>query len=253
MDRLDLAEDEFGKCLACRWIHNFLVRYADRVRPSIASPRKKPGLRIVQLFSAKCLVLIKEYIPLVPAELIVRVGECGFSHWEARMSKPVVILTGIRNSTFHYPVNRGIRHQTLICCITADVDVYRPLWVSSGPAVRQVFGQGVCEGIDLRIENAPSPCANAEIFDWYWDTVLISAIVPNRETEGSQDKLARLFYDKCVAHYSDNVLGKFARHGILILIYPPHISHLFQVLDILLLQRSSVPKDMNDEMICYQW
>jgi hypothetical protein len=66
-------------------------------------------------------------------------------------------------------MNRGIRHQTLICCITAA----GLLLVSPDPAVRKVFDQGVRESIDLRIEIAPSPYANAEIFDHYCYTVLI--------------------------------------------------------------------------------
>jgi hypothetical protein len=52
------------------------------------------------------------------------------------------------------------------------------------PAVRQLFDQGVREGIDLRIEIAPSPHAKAEITDRYYDTLLIPADVSNREIEG---------------------------------------------------------------------
>ena len=33
---------------------------------------------------------------------------------------------------------------------------------------------------------------------------------------------------------SDSVLGKLARHGVLVITYPPHTSHVFQILDVLL-------------------
>jgi hypothetical protein len=39
----------------------------------------------------------------------------------------------------------------------------------------------------------------------------------------------------CSAHCSDEVLGKLGMCGILVITYPPHTSHIFQVLDVLLL------------------
>jgi hypothetical protein len=62
---------------------------------------------------------------------------------------PVVISADSRNLTFHSPINRGIRYQTLICCITAVNDADYPLFVSFALAVRQVFDQGVREAIDF--------------------------------------------------------------------------------------------------------
>jgi hypothetical protein len=126
-----------------------------------------------------------------------------------------------RNSTPCYPINREIRHQTLIFCIIAAGDAYcRPL-VSPDPAVRQVFDQGVGENIDLRIDIAPSPCANAEIFDHYCDTVLIPVVASTREIEGCQNETTILLCNNCAAHCSDDFLRKPACHGILILAYPP--------------------------------
>jgi hypothetical protein len=101
------------------------------------------------MFLDKYLVLIKEYISLVPTELIFNIDERGFSDWEEPKSRPIVIPTKIRNSTFHGSVNRGIRHQTLICCLTAAGDAHCPLFVSSDPAVRQTFDQGIREDIDI--------------------------------------------------------------------------------------------------------
>jgi hypothetical protein len=135
-DMLNSVESEFGKRLTYRWMHNCLVRRADRVCRAIIPPQEKPRIEFPQLVLDKYLVLIKEYIPLVLTELNFNIDECGFSNWEKRRSKPLMILTGIRNSTFQYPVNRGIRHQTLIYCITAADNAYCPLLASSDPAVR---------------------------------------------------------------------------------------------------------------------
>jgi hypothetical protein len=75
---------------------------------------------------------------------------------------------------------------------------------------------------------------NAEIFERYIDAVLIPAVESNRELEGCRNKPAILFCDNCKTHCSEELLKKLARHGILVLTYPPHTSHVFQVLDVLL-------------------
>jgi hypothetical protein len=72
-----------------------------------------------------------------------------------------------------------IRHQTLVCCVTAAGDAYYPLFVSSDPATRAVFEHQIRDGIDLQIEISPSPYVNAEIFERVVDTVLIPAVEAN--------------------------------------------------------------------------
>jgi hypothetical protein len=56
----------------------------------------------------------------------------------------------------------------------------------------------------------------------------------NRELPGRAKKPVILFYDNCSAHISSPVLQKLARHGVLVITYPPHTSQIFQVRDILL-------------------
>jgi hypothetical protein len=47
-------------------------------------------------------------------------------------------------------------------------------------------------------------------------------------------KPALPFCDNCPAHCPEEVLSKLTRRGILVITYPPHTSHIFQVLDGLL-------------------
>jgi hypothetical protein len=104
------------------------------------------------------------------------IDESGFSDWEERTPKGVLIPTRLRESTLHYLVNRSICHQTLICYTGAAGGAYCPFLVSSNPAVRRGFDQGIREGTDLRIEIGPSAYVNSEIFERYCDTVLIPVI-----------------------------------------------------------------------------
>jgi hypothetical protein len=72
-----------------------------------------------------------------------------------------------------------------------------------------------------------------------WDTpyineVLIPAVISNRGLPGCKNKSAILFWDNCPAHWSGEALGKLDTCGILVIAYPPHSLHIFQVLDVLL-------------------
>jgi hypothetical protein len=87
--------------------------------------------------------------------------------------------TEARETIIHYPTSRKIRHQTLVCCVTAAGDTYCPLLVSSDPAARAVFEHQIRDGIDIQIEINPSPSVNAEIFERYADAVLIPAVEAN--------------------------------------------------------------------------
>jgi hypothetical protein len=122
----------------------------------------------------------------------------------------------------------------LVYCVTAAGDAYCPLHVSSDPAARAVFENQIRDGINLQIEISPSPYGNAEIFERYVDTVLIPAVEANRQLPGCNKNPAILFYDNCSAHMSNSMLEKLAGHEVLILTYPPHTSHIFQDLDVLL-------------------
>jgi hypothetical protein len=141
----------------------------------------------------------------------------------------------------------------LIFCISAAGNAYCPLFVSSDPAARQVFDQGAREAIDLRIEFAPSPDAHAEIFGRYCGMMLILAGISSHEIEGRQNKHAILFCSNYADHFSEDVSRKHARHGILVLSCPPHISQMFQALGVPLLAELKRTKSTNDEMMRGQW
>jgi hypothetical protein len=104
---------------------------------------------------------------MVPTELLFNTDESGFSDWEERKPKCVLIPTEIRETTLHYPVSRKIRHQTMVCCVTAAEDAYCPPLVSSDPTTQTVFEHQIRPGIEIQIEISSSPYVNAEIFERY--------------------------------------------------------------------------------------
>jgi hypothetical protein len=161
-----------------------LQRHADIVCKKTLAPQENPRLQVSKQFLDDYVKLIKESVPLVPTELIFNIDECGFSDWEERGPKPVLIPAEFERSVLHYPVNRAIRYQSLIYCITAAGDAYCPLLVSTKPSITQVFNHAPRDGIDLQIQIAKSAYVTKEIFESYDDTVLIPAVESNRTLKG---------------------------------------------------------------------
>jgi hypothetical protein len=87
------------------------------------------------------------------------------------------------------------------------------------------------------------------IFEKFFDAVIIPAVIPNHGIDGCKGKPAIVFCDNCSAHFSDDILKKLDRYVIIVITYPAHVSHLFQVLDVLLfgiLKRAKKCQRRND-------
>jgi hypothetical protein len=79
--------------------------------------------------------------------------------------------------------------------------------------------------------------ATAKIVGRYVETVFFPAVVANRKLPGCRNKSVISFCDNCACDCSEDMLIEFARHGVLVLSYPPDPSNLFQVLDLRLFGR----------------
>jgi hypothetical protein len=178
--------------------------------------------------------LIKEYVPLVPAEVIFNLDETGLSDWEERKTKPVIIPSHASSSNLHYETDRAIRHHTSPCCVSASGDAYSPFLIAPHPKARRIFEKGIRGNIDLKLEIRQVPYLEAELFKQHTKKIFIPTIAANLELPECTNKFAILFRDNCASHYSEEILRELARNGILVLTYLQHTSHLFQVLDVFL-------------------
>jgi hypothetical protein len=239
---LNVIEEQFHRALTYRWVDAFLARHSAEIARVVVSPQEMPRLQTPRRYLEGYINLIKNYVPLVPSELIFNVDETGLSDWEERKRKPVLVTSDLATRPLHYPVDRCIRHQTLLCCISASGDAYCPLLLSANRGVLAIFDKGVRENIDLQIKIVQSPYMTRDIFLEYIRNVLVPAVEHNRLIPGCLKKPALLFCDNCSCHCTDDVLKELAEHGILLLTYPPHTSHLFQVLDVLLFGRLKAAK-----------
>jgi hypothetical protein len=167
---------------------------------AIVSPQEQTRLQVPRAFLDQSIALIEKWLPPMPAGLIFIIDECGLRDWEERKAKPVRIPSRVRDATVHYPVDRGIRHQTLVCFVTAAGDAYSPLLVLRGRSVTQIVDPGVRDETDFKIEITSSRHVTQDVFNKYIDEVLIPVVLSNRDVPGWKDKRAILFCENCSAH-----------------------------------------------------
>jgi hypothetical protein len=136
---------------------SFLKKHANLICRSVVRPQENITLEVLHEYLDQYIRLIKELVPLVPMELLFNIDESGFSDWEERTPECVLIPTEARETTLHYLASGEIRHQALVCCVTAAGDAYCPFLVSSDPATQAVLGHQIRDGIDLQIEISPRP------------------------------------------------------------------------------------------------
>jgi hypothetical protein len=137
--------------------------------------------QIPQSYLDHCLALIKFWVPLVPVEFIFNLDETGLSDWEERKSRPVLIPTTVENADLHYPANRGIRYQTLLCYVSASGNAHCPLLLCSKTAALSIYHMGILNGIDLRIKIQSSRYLNKKLLPEYVCEVFLPAVESNRE------------------------------------------------------------------------
>jgi hypothetical protein len=126
-DVLNYVEERFNKTITYRWIKRLLDRHKSEVSGVTAAPQEKVRLEVPHCYREEYLTLIKKIAPIVPSELLFDLDETELSEWENQRSKSVLVTTQEQEFTPHYPVDRSVRHDTILCCVTASGDSYCPM------------------------------------------------------------------------------------------------------------------------------
>jgi hypothetical protein len=179
---LSFVEEHFRKTVTYGWLASFLERWEGIVIRTTVVAQEQLRLRIPREYLNDHISLIKEYVPLVPAELICSLDETGLADWEKQNTKPVIIPSHASTSTLHYPIDRAIRHHTLLCCVSASGDAYSPLLIAPHPKAQRIFEKGIRENIDLKLEIWQVPYVDAELFNQYIKETFITTVGANRES-----------------------------------------------------------------------
>ena len=231
---LQYVENQYNISLTRGWVRSFINRHSSLIISSMIYPQEEPRLKIPRSQLIEYIDLVDKVITMSPAELIYNMDESGLSDWEERKPKTVVIPKELENVKLHYPVDRGIRHITLLVTISAGGDAYFPLIVTTDPKAESIFDLGIRRNIDLIIKIRTSSYMTKEIFNEHIVNRFIPQVESDRNLQGCEEKPAILFFDNCSSHIDENLFKLLANHNILVITYPPHTSHIFQVLDRLL-------------------
>jgi hypothetical protein len=241
-DILRCTKRQFGKVLTYGWMGRFLDRHADEVSPVTVAPQGQLRLEVPRCYLDDYITLLKKIIPIVPSELVVNFDETGLSAWEDRKIKPILVPAAEEDSTLHYPGNRNIRHHTLMCCVHAAGNAYCSMLIAPNAEATQIFDTGARDHIGLVLEIRRLVYAAGELFARHIEEIFFPAVEANRQLPGCQDKLCLSFCDNCSIHGTESILRRFAEKGVAIITYPAHMSHIFQILDVLLFRRLKAAK-----------
>jgi hypothetical protein len=211
-----------------------LDRHADEVSGVTVAPQEQLRLEVPRCCLDEYITLLKKIIPIVPSELVFNFDETGPSDWEDQKIKPVLVPAAEEASTLHYPVNRNIRHHTLMCCVNAAGDAYCPMLIAPNAEATQIFDTGARDHIDLVLEIRRPAYATGELFARHIEEIFFPAVEANRQLPGCQDKLCLFFCDNCSIHCTESIPRTFAEKSVAVITCLPHTSHIFQALDVLL-------------------
>jgi hypothetical protein len=141
--------------------------------------------------------------------------------------KPVSVSADWADQQLHYPCDRAIHHQTLVCCIFASSESCCCLVLFANRGVLVILDHEVRENIDLQISIINSPYMMGDIFIEYTCSVLTPAMETDWSLPGRLNKPAILFCDSSSCHCSDDVMKELAIHRILLITCPLHPSRIF--------------------------
>jgi hypothetical protein len=90
---VNYAEANFRANLTYGWIRSFLELRTDFLRETIVAPGELPRLQVPRQYLNQSIGFIKNWVSLIPDELIYNLDETGLSDWKDSKSKPVAVPT----------------------------------------------------------------------------------------------------------------------------------------------------------------
>ena len=166
--------------------------------------------------------------------MIYNIDETGLSDWEEHKQKTVIVPEEIDTGNLHYPVDRCIKHVTLLVKVSGGGDAYFPLAVTKEPELEKKFQLGIRRDTDLSLHVGNSNYVDKETFCDHIINKFIPQVLNDRKYCGCDTLPAILFIDNCSSQSDPDLLEILADNLILVITYPSHTSHIFQVLDLLL-------------------
>jgi hypothetical protein len=82
---------------------------------------------------------------------VFNIDETSTADWEERKPFETIVPAAYRHDNIHFPVQQTVKHQTVLVCINAAVDVLCLLIATADRATLGVFRDGIGENVDSQM------------------------------------------------------------------------------------------------------
>ena len=166
------------------------------------------------------------------SELVFNLDEIGYSEWESRKIKRVIVSTKTEESGVFHSIARSKAHISLLSCISASGDTLTPLLITKNSIPENFWNEGLRENENIIIRERNPPYMDSEIFHDYISNCFIPYVNSIRKTLQVEDEYAVLLMDSCQSHTSTETIQELTQNKIIVLTFPAHTTNLFQPCDL---------------------
>jgi hypothetical protein len=211
--------------------------HSEAVIQTTSVPQEKQRSELPGSFLERIIQDLDEYGQGCVAELVFNLDEVGISDWEDRKTKKVSALAAMFGQTIHHGVSRNVKHISVIACLSAAGEsllLYMVTSQNSSTLQGYLNKQGVRFGRDFALKFSQKPYFNAPIFLASIRTILLPYIDTLRGLAVLAQENAVLLMDDRVSDVSDDVIRILTDARLRVIIFAPHTTQVFQVLDLAL-------------------
>jgi hypothetical protein len=193
-------------------------------------PQENQRLEVNRVFLGAAIEGIRTHVQNACAELVFNLDKIGISEWEDRVERKMIVPSVMREQKIFYGIHRGLKHISVVTCISAGGDHVIHFLVSTqatDAVVRKLKTGGLRIGIDMIFKKRDKPYMNAVLFHEYISTVLLLHIARVQSNPGLEHEPTVLMMDNCSVHMHDDTLQELTAHRVKVLTFPLHTINIF--------------------------
>jgi hypothetical protein len=154
----------FGTAVTRGWVDSFLSRHVAERFEKKSSPQENQRVEVPRVFLEVAIEGIRTHVQNTCADLVFNLDEIGVSEWEGRAERKVIVPSAMREQKIYHRIHRGLKHISVVTCISVGGDHMIPFLVSSqatDAVVRKVKTEGFRIGIDMILKRGDKPYVDA--------------------------------------------------------------------------------------------
>jgi hypothetical protein len=121
----------FGTAVTREWVDSFLSCHAAELFETKSFPQENQRLEVPRVFLEAAIEGIRTHVQNACADLVFNLDEIGISEWEDRVERKVTVPSAMREQKIFHGIHRGLKHISVVTCISAGSDHVIPFLASS--------------------------------------------------------------------------------------------------------------------------